>query len=148
LLFQKGGELTLEVYIDIDHAGPLVDRRCTTDYCMFLRANLVTWRSKKQFVIARSIVEVKFRDMAHEICELWLKIILDDLRIKRIGPMKLYCDNNSAINIADNLVQHHRTKHIEINMHFIKEKLNSRQISTPYVPSCDQLVNVLTKGLP
>nr|KYP63419.1 Copia protein [Cajanus cajan] len=61
--------------------------------------------------------------------------------------MKLYCDNKSAINIAHNPVQHDRTKHIEVDRHFIKEKLDSGLICTPYVPSQRQLADILTKGL-
>jgi len=65
----------------------------------------------KQSVVARSNVEAKFQAMAQGICELlWLKIILEDLKIKWDGPMKLYCDKKSAINIAHNPVQHDRTK--------------------------------------
>ena len=68
-------------------------------------------------------------------CELlWLKIILDDLRIKQEGPMKLYCDNKLGINIAHNPVQHKRTKHIEIDRHFIKKKLEGGMICMPYMP--------------
>lgn len=74
--------------------------------------------------------------MVQGICELlWLKIILEDLKIKWKGPMELYCDNKSAISIAHNPVQHDQTKHIEINRHFIKEKLDSGLICTPYVSS-------------
>ena len=61
--------------------------------------------------------------------------------------MRLYYDNKSAINIAHNPVQHDRTKHIEIDIHFIKEKLESGLICTPYVPTGGQLADVLTKGL-
>jgi hypothetical protein len=86
--------------------------------------------------------------MAQGICELlWLKIILEDLKIKWEGPMKLYCDNKSAISIAHNPVQHDRTKHIEVDRHFIKEKLDSGLICTPYVSSQGQLADILTKGL-
>lgn len=86
--------------------------------------------------------------MTQGVCEfLWLKIILDDLKIKWEGPMKLYCDNKSAINIAHNPVQHDRTKHIEIDRYFIKEKLEGGLICIPYVPSGSQLADVLTKGL-
>jgi len=86
--------------------------------------------------------------MALGICELlWLKILLDDLKIDLVNPMRLYCDNKSTISIAHNPVQHDRTKHIEVDRHFIKEKLDSGLICTLYIPSCDQLADILTKGL-
>ena len=78
---------------------------------------------------------------------LWLKIILEDLKFKWEGPMKLYCDNKSAIDIAHNPVQHDRTKHVEVDRHFIKEKLDSGLICTPFVSTDGQLADILTKGL-
>lgn len=126
LLFKKSEHLSMEVYTDADYAGSIVDMRSTTGYCMFLGGNLVTWRSKKQNVVVRSSAEAEFRVMAQGVCELlWMKIILDDLKIKYEAPMRLFCDNKSAISIAHNPVQHDRTKHIEIDRHFIKEKLDS-----------------------
>ncbi|RDY05122.1 Copia protein, partial [Mucuna pruriens] len=87
--------------------------------------------------------------MTHGICEgLWMKIILDDLKIKYEGPIKLFCDNNLAISITHNPVQHDKTKHIEIDRHFIKEKLNSGLVVTTHVPIRLQVANVFTKGLP
>ncbi|RVW28647.1 Retrovirus-related Pol polyprotein from transposon RE1 [Vitis vinifera] len=124
ILFKKNNTLALEAYTDADYASSLVDQRSTTGYYTFLGGNLVTWRSKKQNVI-----------------------ILDDLRIKWDGPMKLYCDNKSTINIAHNPIQHDRTKHIEIDRHFIKEKLEEGVMCMTYVPSEHQLADILTKGL-
>ncbi|WMV54823.1 hypothetical protein MTR67_048208 [Solanum verrucosum] len=87
--------------------------------------------------------------MAMGVCELlWLKIILDDLKIRWEGPMRLYCDNKSAISIAHNPVQHDRTKHIEVDRHFITEKLDRGLICTPFVSTKDQVADVLIKGLP
>ena len=107
-----------------------------------------TWKSKKQPVVARSSAEAKFRAMAQGICELlWIKIILGDLGVQWEGSMKLYCDNKSAINIAHNPVQHDRTKHVEVDRHFIKEKLESGLICTPYVSTKSQLADIFTKGL-
>ena len=138
----------MEIYTNADYASSVTNRRSTTGYFMFLGGNLVTWKSKKQNVVARSSAKAEFRDMAQGICEmLWLKIILDDLKIKYNVPMKLFCDNKSAICIAHNPVQHDRTKHVEIDRHFIKEKLDSGLITTPFVPSDLQLADVLTKGL-
>ena len=99
-------------------------------------------------MVARSSAESEFRVIAQGLCELlWLKIILDDLRIKWDGPMKLYCDNKSAINIAHNPIQHDRTNHIEIDRHFIKEQLEEGVVCMSYVPSEHQLADILTKGL-
>ncbi|RDY05095.1 Copia protein, partial [Mucuna pruriens] len=133
LLFKKEGTLSMEIYTDADYAGSVVDRRSTSRYCMFLGGNLVTWRSKKQNV---------------GICEgLWTKIILDDLKVKYEGLIKLFCNNNSVMSISHNPVQHDRTKHIEINIYFIKEKLDSGLIVTTHVPTRLQVTNIFTKGL-
>lgn len=81
ILFKKARNIniTLEAYTDADYVGSLVDRRSTSGYCIFLGDNLVTWRSKKQSVVARPSAESEFRSMALGICELlWLKIVLDD----------------------------------------------------------------------
>ena len=116
---------------------------------MFLGGNLVTWRNKKQNVVARSSVEAEFKAMAQGVCELlWMKIIPDDLTIKYEAPMGLACDNKSATSIAHNSVQHDRTKHVEIDRHFIKEKLDDGLIATEYIPSRLQLADMFTKGLP
>ena len=149
LLFKRSEDLTMEVYTDADYAGSITDRRSTSGYCMFLGGNLVTWRSKKQNVVVHSSAEGEFRAMAQGICELlWMKIVLDDLKVTYKGSMELLCDNKSAITIAHNPVQHDRTKHIEIDRNFIKEKLDSGFITIAYVPSGYQLADVLTKGLP
>ena len=138
----------MAIYTDADFAGSPLDRRSTIGYCTFLGGNLVSWRSKKQNVVARSSAEAEFRAMTTRVCELlWVKIILEDLKVQWSKPMKLYCDNKSTINIAHNPVQHDRTKHIEIDRHFIKEKSYSGLICTPYVPTRHQLANMLTKGL-
>ena len=70
---------------------------------------------------------------------------MEDLRIKWKGLMRLFCDNKFAIDIAHNLVQHNKTKHIKVDRHFIKENIDSGLICTPYVSTNNQLANVLTK---
>ncbi|KAJ4721114.1 Retrovirus-related Pol polyprotein from transposon TNT 1-94 [Melia azedarach] len=124
LLFTKVEKIEVEVYTDADWAGSSLDRRSISGYCTFLGGNLVTWRSKKQSVVARSSAEAEFRSMALAICEvMWLKTILKELRVETSDPMKLYFDNKAAISIAHNPAQHDRTKHVEIDRHFIKEKI-------------------------
>ena len=105
ILFKKREDLRLEAYTDVDWAGSIVDRRSTSGYCTFLGGNLITWRSKKQHVVARSSAEAEFRAMEQGICELlWVKMILKDLKIVFQEPMVLYCDNKAAISIAHNPV--------------------------------------------
>ena len=133
LLFKRG-DMILEAYTDVNYACSLVDRRSSSGYFTFLVGNLVTLRSKKQNVIARSSAKSEFQSIAMGVCELlWLKIILDDLKIRWEGPIRLYCDNKSTISIANNPVQHDHTKHIEVNKHFIKEKRDSGLICSPFV---------------
>ena len=122
ILFRRNGGLALEVYTDADYASSPINKSSTSSYCTFLGGNLMTWRSKKQNVVARSSAEVEFRAMALGIRELlWIKLILEDLKIKWERPMRLLCDNKSTINIAHNPVQHDRTKHIQVDRHFIRK---------------------------
>ena len=94
--------------------------------------------------MARSSAEVEFRAMAQGICEvLWIKSLL----IEQTNSMRLYCDNKSVINIAHNPIQHDRTKHVEIDCHFIKENLSKSTICIPFVKTGDQVADVLTKGI-
>ncbi|KAM2831181.1 hypothetical protein PS2_036636 [Malus domestica] len=86
--------------------------------------------------------------MAHGICEiLWLRKLLWSLGVRSKETMKLYCDNKSARDIADNPVQHDRTKHVEVDRHFIKEKLEKKIVSIPFVNSEEQLADVLTHAV-
>jgi hypothetical protein len=99
-------------------------------------------------VVARSSAEVEFRAMAQGVCEiLWLKILLTELGFDSKDSMRLYCDNKAAISIAHNPIQHDRNKHVEIDRHFIKEKLKEGIICTPYVKTREQLADMLTNGV-
>ncbi|RVW38886.1 Retrovirus-related Pol polyprotein from transposon TNT 1-94 [Vitis vinifera] len=103
---------------------------------------------KKQSVVARSSAEAEFRAMAQGICEgIWLNRLLEELRVPLKHPMVLYCDNQAAISIAKNPVHHDRTKHVEIDRHFIKEKIEEGVFKVSYTPTNCQTADILTKAL-
>ncbi|KAL0536093.1 hypothetical protein IC582_025025 [Cucumis melo] len=148
LMFRKTNKKTIEAYTDSDWARSVIDRKSTFGYHTFVWGNLVTWRSKKQSVVAKSSAEAEYRAMSLGICEeIWLQKVLSDLHQECETPLKLFCDNKAAISIANNPVQHDRTKHVEIDRHFIKERLDSGSICILYIPSSQQIADVLTKGL-
>ncbi|CAL9011599.1 unnamed protein product [Prunus brigantina] len=148
LMFCKYGHTDVEGYTDADWAGSVTDRRSTSGYFTFVGGNLVTWRSKKQKVVSRSSAEAEYRGMAQGVCELlWLRRLLRDLGFGPQKPMDMYCDNKAAIAIAHNPVQHDRTKHVEVDRHFVKEKLDAEIISFPFISSEYQLADVLTKAV-
>ena len=107
-------------YADADWAGDVNDSRSTTGYCVLMGGNLISWKSKKQTVVA-GIVQKQYRAMANAKCELlWLKHLLQELKFSEIWPMELVCDNQSALYLSSNPIFHERTKHIEVNCHFIR----------------------------
>ena len=111
LLMQNNGHTHILGYTDADWAGNSLDRKSTTGFCIFVGGNLVSWKSKKQSVIARSSAEAEYRAMATTACELiWLKGLLSDLGFPSSQPMTLMCDNQVAMHIASNPVFHERTK--------------------------------------
>ncbi|KAL4010603.1 hypothetical protein IC575_030105 [Cucumis melo] len=123
LMFRKTNRKIIKAYTDSDWARSVIDRKSTFGYCTFVWGNLVTWRSKKQSVVARSSAEAEYRAISLRICEvIWLQKVLSDLHQECETSLKLFCDNKAAISIANNPVQHDRTKHVEIVRHFIKKK--------------------------
>ncbi|XP_038902491.1 secreted RxLR effector protein 161-like [Benincasa hispida] len=105
LMFKKPDKRCIEAYTDSDWAGSVVDRKSTLGYFTFVWGNLVTWRSKKQGVVARSSIKAEYRAMSLGICEeIWLMKVLSDLHQDNELPMKLFCDNKAAISIANNPV--------------------------------------------
>lgn len=144
--FAKNGHLDIVAYTDANWAGNRDSRKSTSGYFTLISGNVVTWRKKKQMVVALSSAEVQFRGMAKGAIEvIWLHKLLCKLNFPQKEAYKLFIDNQAAISISINQVQHNRRYHVEINRHFIKEKLEKQIISLPFVRFKDQLVDILTK---
>jgi len=110
--------------------------------------SLVSWKAKKQTTVSRSSAEAEYRSLASTVSELvWLLGMLKEIGVKVQVPVQVYSDSKAAIQIAANPVFHERTKHIEIDCHFIREKLQQGFIKVNYLPTREQPADVLTKGL-
>lgn len=115
LLFKKSSNRQIEIFTNADWVGSPTDRKSTLGYCTFVWGNLVNWGSKKQSVVARNSAEAEFRALAHGICEgMWLKRLLEELKVKCNSPIDMLCDNQSAMSIAKNPVQHDRTNMLKL----------------------------------
>ena len=148
IYFRKNDSLDIIAYTDADWAGDRDERKSTSGYFTLVGGNLVTWRSKKQKAVAMSSAEAEFRGIVKGITEiLWIRKLLNELGFPQKTACKLFCDNKAAISISGNPVQHDRTKHIEVDRHFIKDKLEDKVIKLPFVRSKDQLADILTKAV-
>lgn len=127
LFFKKNKVRRIKNFTHANWARSLEDRRLTIGYCTFVWENLVTWKSKKQNLVARISFEPEFQAVAYGICEgIWLKKVLEELKMGVNLPIKFFCEYKVAINISLHLVQHDWTKHVELNGHFIKKKSRRR----------------------
>lgn len=121
--------LALTGFSDADWASDDVDRRSISEYCVFLSDSLISWSSRKQRVVARSSPEAEYRALASLASEIaWLKSLLPEMKFPIVRVPTQWCDNLSARVIATNPVLHARTKHVEIDLHFIRDKVLNKEV--------------------
>jgi hypothetical protein len=149
LLLQPSDSGDLIVYSDADWVGCPDTRRSTSGYAVFLGDNLVSWSSKRQNTVSRSSVEAEYRAVANGVVEAtWLRQLLLELHAPPRRATLVYCDNVSAAYMSSNPVQHQRTKRIEIDLHFVRERVAIGHVRVPHVPTSTQYADIFTKGLP
>ena len=148
LFFPTVSDHKLTAFADADWGSCLDTRRSTTGYCFFYGQALLSWKSKKQHTVARSSAEAEYRSLAAATCEAqWLSYLLADLHLPVKEPITLFCDNRSAIHIANNPVFHERTKHIDMDCHIVREKVLARLIHLLPIASHQQTADIFTKTL-
>jgi hypothetical protein len=147
LWYPKGSTFDLLGYSDSDYASCKVDRKSTTGTCQFLGRSLVSWSSKKQNSVALSTAEAEYV-AAGACCAqlLWMKQTSSDYGCK-FSKITLLCDNESAIKLANNPVQHSRTKHIDIRHHFLQDHEAKGDIALRHVCTERRLADIFTKPL-
>ncbi|XP_062118705.1 secreted RxLR effector protein 161-like [Humulus lupulus] len=148
LLYKKGDEVKIVGYCDVDYAGDHDTRRSTTGYVFKLGSGVVSWYSKRQPTVSLSTIEAKYRAAAMAAKEsTWLMQLMKDLHQSTDNAMSLYFDNHYVIRLAENLVFHARTKHVEVHYHFLREKVLQEEIEMRQINTDDQVADIFTKGL-
>ena len=149
LTMRRSSPADLVVYMDADWAGYPDTRRSTSGYAVFLGDNLVSWSFKRQHTVSRSSAEAEYRAVANGVAEAtWLRQLLIELHHPPRRATVVYCDNVSAVYLSSNPVQHQRTKHIEIDLHFVRERVALGEVRVLHVPTTSQYADIFTKGLP
>jgi histone deacetylase 1/2 len=146
LCFRKSASTGVSIFTDADWAGCVDDRRSTSGYAIFVGPNLVSWSSKKQPTVSRSSTEAEYKALANGAAEaIWISSLLKELGVPRQRTPILWCDNLGATYLTANPVFHARTKHIEIDFYFVRERVAKGALDVRFISSSDQLADVFTK---
>jgi histone deacetylase 1/2 len=148
LHFKRSSSTLVSAFSDADWAGSLDDRRSTGGFVIYFGPNIVSWSARKQPTVSRSSTEAEYKAMANATAELiWVQSVLEELGVKIAQPPVLWCDNLGPTYLSSNPVFHARTKHIEIDYHFVRERVANKMLDIRFIGSKDQIADGFTKAL-
>ncbi|KAM2479128.1 hypothetical protein PS1_002899 [Malus domestica] len=148
LTYSAPSDYSITAFSDSDWAANPNTRRSITGFVVYIRNNPISWQSKKQSSVSRSSTEAEYKTLAHCATNIaWISLLLKDLHQPLLLPPLLHCDNLSALALCANPVFHTRIKHLDIHFHFVREKVQKKDLLVQYVPTDDQTADVFTKGL-
>lgn len=147
--FSSTTDSSAKAYSDSDWGGCPDTRRSTGGFCTFLGSNLISWSAQKQQSVSRSSTEAEYRTLSDTTAEIvWLINILTEIGIPISSPPELFCDNLSAVYLSATPAMHKKSKHFEVDFHFVREKVALGKLIVHHIPGVHQLADIFTKSLP
>jgi histone deacetylase 1/2 len=146
LKLRKSSSTLVSVFSDADWAGCVDDRRSTGGFAVFFGPNLIFWSARKQPTVSRSSTEAEYKALANATAEMmWIQRLLTELGVPHSKVARLWCDNIGAKYLSANPIFHARTEHIEIDFHFVRERVAQKLLDIKFISTGDQIADGFTK---